>query len=49
MQVGIAPISIGFVIALVVLVLVVVFIVVGQLPLLPLGLLIGLLALARLF
>lgn len=48
MQVGIAPVSIGFIIALLVLVIAVVLMFIGQLPL-PLGLLIGALALARLF
>lgn len=48
MNVSVAPISIGFILAIVVLILVIVLIVVGQIPLLPLGAILILLALSRL-
>lgn len=48
MQFAVAPISVGFILALVALVLIIVFVVTGQMPLLPLGVVLLLLALARL-
>jgi hypothetical protein len=48
MQVGVAPISIGFILAIIALILVVVFVAIGQLPLMPFGVILALLCIARL-
>lgn len=48
MQVGIAPVSIGFILAIIAIVITIVLILIGQLPLMPFGVLFLLLALARL-
>jgi len=48
MQVGIQPVSIGFILAVVALIIIVVLLVTGQLPFLWLGLVLLLLAISRL-